>query len=524
MIQYITVVPSIRVIRGKDQFTYQTTSPVQVGELVWIPWRTRTLVGVVANVQAEPLAKAKPIVGSLQVILPAAYWRWLQWFSEYYYISLASAVHAALPSFVRRPKAAAAMPTASPATLRISQQRQGTIQATVQAILTARQTTTVLYQQRNELAAVLLGLIKQAKGPVVVLVSTEQALEYWQGVLAKQHLVVITAHHPLSVRRAWQMLIEHQAGVLLGTKRLALLPLTEADRVIVIDPEDPAHKQWDQNPRYHVQTVCEQQHQVIHFSYAPRMEQYAQQQLIDTLLTTAALPEVTIVQPIPGQVLTPSIIAKVEQANVVVIWHQRTGLGKSLVCASCKFWTQELNTVACPQCGSQSMRLAGFGTAMLKRRLAELFPQRPMIEVTASQAYPPFQASQRPIYVGTSAVFERLPWEQVDLAIATSLDAQLAWPDFRSHEVALQQCFWLRNHVPALVLQTYAMEHPVVQALGQPFPAEWYRDTLTERRRWHYPPRGEYIRVIHPADGSEQIVTTTDAIASQGNLLIDREN
>jgi primosomal protein N' (replication factor Y) len=92
------------------------------------------------------------------------------------------------------------------------------------------------------------------------------------------------------------------------------------------------------------------------------------------------------------------------------------------------------------------------------------------------------------IIVGTTALFNKLDWSTIDTVIATSLDAQLTLPDYRSHETTLQQLIWLRNRVARLYIQTYAPDHPVIQALHQPYPEQWYKQTLRERKRFHYPP------------------------------------
>lgn len=529
MAQFVTVAPLIRVIRGKDQFTYQTDLELQVGELVWTPWRSRSVVGVVTEMNVAPFARSKQIIERLNIVLPKSYWRFLQWFADYYYISLASALHAALPDFVRRPKPY--QPNDHISKLRVGIANQERLQLIQQLAVTLgqrQQSTTVLYQRLNEVAAVVLGLVKQtqssANARAIVLICPEEAqLAYWQGVLKQFNPILVEPQHTGSVRLAWEALMRQQAKIILGTKRLSLLPLTEASQVMVLDAEHTAHKQWGHNPRYHVQRVVDQQTAAVYFSYAPRLEQYAQHSLQTDLLTSQYLPKLLITQPFPGQVLNETVQAQITEANSVVVWHQRTGLSRSLVCLDCKTWIPSVEATHCPQCHGQRLKLAGFGTAMLKKQLAELYPHRTVIEVTASNALPQYNATKGVIYVGTSAIFNRLPWQQIDLAVATSLDSQLAWPDFRSHEQTLQQLMWLRNHVPNLVAQTWTGEHPVLQALSEPFPASWYQRTLTDRRKLKYPPRGDYIRLMNTITKQEQVITDLSGIPAGSEWIIDRE-
>ncbi len=112
----------------------------------------------------------------------------------------------------------------------------------------------------------------------------------------------------------------------------------------------------------------------------------------------------------------------------------------------------------------------------------------------------------------------------MDVAIATSVDSQLAYPGFRSHEETLQQLVRLRNQVPKLYLYTHVPDHPVIQAVQQPYAAAWYQAILTERQRYHYPPAADYIKLIDSVSGAEQIVHHSKDIPTTGtDWMIDRE-
>ena len=107
---YIAVTPLIHSIRGKDNFTYQTSNAavqLHVGQLVWIPWRSAIVLGVVQQAHnVKPYVKAKNINAVTTIILPQAYQAYIAWFAQFYAISLSYAYYLSIPHFTPRTFAA----------------------------------------------------------------------------------------------------------------------------------------------------------------------------------------------------------------------------------------------------------------------------------------------------------------------------------------------------------------------------------------------------------------------------------
>src|SRR3989338_1625972 len=143
---------------------------------------------------------------------------------------------------------------------------------------------TKLYQHTDQIIGPITQALSDRQGCVVLICPELAHVKQWCQGLAQYQPVVVEARRAVSVRTAFQALLQHQSTVLIGTKRLALLPLTEDAAVIMIDPENPAHQQWDQKPRYHALDVVEQQGSVICFSQAPRVEQVLQHQVDTSVL------------------------------------------------------------------------------------------------------------------------------------------------------------------------------------------------------------------------------------------------
>lgn len=337
--------------------------------------------------------------------------------------------------------------------------------------------TTRLYQQSSQIVGQIKQLLIHRAGSVVLICPEIEQAKQWHQWLAIDQAVLVEARRPASVRLACQILLQHEPKLLIGTKRLSLLPLTEAALVLIIDPEDPAHRQWDQHPRYHVLHVATQQNSVVCFSQAPRLEQVATHQIDTTLLDDTLLPDIITITP-------STLLDVIRRHDQIVLWHNRTGVARYAICQACQQLVNDIHVAACPHCGAVQFRLGGFGTSALLRRIQEAFPDRPVVEITPqTKSVVPKSGS---IIIGTNAIFSRIPWDQITAAVATSIDAQLAYPDWRSHEYALQQLIHLRNCVRKLYISTYAPQHPVIQAVHLAYPAQWYDSAIAERKRFGF--------------------------------------
>lgn len=100
MSTFVTVVPQLRTIRGQDRFTYTTDLSIQLGEIVYIPWRKHIRHGVVVELDVAAHPRAKAITATTGIILPRRYLIFLQWLANTYQISEPAAVLAALPDEV----------------------------------------------------------------------------------------------------------------------------------------------------------------------------------------------------------------------------------------------------------------------------------------------------------------------------------------------------------------------------------------------------------------------------------------
>ncbi len=157
----------------------------------------------------------------------------------------------------------------------------------------------------------------------------------------------------------------------------------------------------------------------------------------------------------------------------------------------------------CPNCESHDLRSLGYGTERIEDEIQRIFPQsrvaRMDLDTTRSrQAYEQllsdFQHGHTDILVGTQMVTKGLDFERVSVVGILNADTMLNQPDFRSHERAFQLLSQVagragrRQHQGLVILQTKSPQHSVVQqVVNNDFPS-LYRDQMSERQAFHYPP------------------------------------
>ncbi|MBI2415114.1 MAG: hypothetical protein HYV33_00435 [Candidatus Kerfeldbacteria bacterium] len=517
--QYVQVVPAIRSIRGKDIFTYHTTTAQTVvpGQLVEIPWRQKTISGVVWALETSvPAFATKPISKAYPIILPGWYRDFITWLAQWYYIARSHALKMCLPTMPKR-WSANTVPNTS-----LSQAR------------TSPPPVVQLYQRITTVAQWLEQWLRShPNAGLAIIVPEENDLEFWRKRLQSFHPTTLTAGS--SIKVLWQIwyqsLFNDCPRLVIGTKKLSLFPLPNYNLVAIIDPENIAHKQWDLNPRFQVNRLVEYWAKqagtpVVKFSQAPRVEDVATSTIDQTLLSTTSPPTITMVDMMTEpNLVAESVLAICAQKHCPFLWLNKKGRVSFLVCRDCQTVIQQLTVTHCPRCRGYNLKRYGQGTTAIVEILQKHFPDRLIIELTDDQAaaLKAISYAANPIIIGTVFAWKKIDWSQVDYVVALAVDWLLAQPDFRAAEHTLQALIQLRNFTSSLVIQTHVPDHAIFQQLMQWYPATWYQHELQQRQRYHFPPAGELISVRHSRTRASYQITTLADIPTDPHWIIDRE-
>lgn len=157
---------------------------------------------------------------------------------------------------------------------------------------------------------------------------------------------------------------------------------------------------------------------------------------------------------------------------------------------------------SCKLCGSWDLVTLGIGVDRVADELKKAFPEQSVLVFTkdttpthlvASKLRDQFYNTPGAILVGTERMLPYLK-EPVELVVVASLDSLLSLSAWRAHEQALSLLFYLRERAELkFILETREIENAAIQSFSSGNPNDFYRDEITERERYNYPPFTVFI-------------------------------
>jgi primosomal protein N' (replication factor Y) len=191
------------------------------------------------------------------------------------------------------------------------------------------------------------------------------------------------------------------------------------------------------------------------------------------------------------------------QCDVSLIYHKHK---EKLVCHYCGYAVNVPKQ--CAACGSNELRFRGAGTEKVEEDLEILFPKagiaRMDLDSTRSkyayrQLIEDFEEGKTDILIGTQMVTKGLDFRNVSVVGVLNADSALNFPDFRSFERAFQLITQVRGRAGRskkrgkLFVQTTQPVHKVLAHIAGNDVEGFYRDLLTERKQFQFPP---FVRLI----------------------------
>jgi primosomal protein N' (replication factor Y) len=385
---------------------------------------------------------------------------------------------------------------------------------------------------------------------------------------------VAVMHSELSLGEQFDMWHEVRSGkyaVVIGPRSAIFAPQPELGLVIVDEEHEWTYKQQEQPPRYHARKVAQRLcgltgAVLVLGSATPDVESYqrAQSGSLSLLplsqrvrpwatdegegpdVVPAPLPEVDVVdlrdelragnRSIFSRALAAAMGEALAAGEQVILFLNRRGSAafvqcrdcghvpacsgctvsltyhgpeKRLVCHHCH--RQRRLPSACPQCGSQHIRMMGIGTERVEEEVRLRFPDARTLRWDRDVArgrgsheriLARFLAHEADVLIGTQMVAKGLDMPLVTLVGVVSADVALHLPDFRSGERTfqlLEQVAGRAGRGPSggrAIIQTYSPDHYALEAAAQHDYAALYRREIEFRRRLGYPPFGRLARLM----------------------------
>jgi len=360
--------------------------------------------------------------------------------------------------------------------------------------------------------------------------------------------------------KANQSMVKEGTGtpfrIILGARSAMFLPFNELGLIIVDEEHDSSYKQTDPAPRYNARDAAIMLGRLHNASVllgtaTPSVESHYNAEAgkyklveLNERFGGIEMPEIRLVN-IKEETrfkrmkthFSPQLLGAIEGAisrsEQVILFQNRRGFSLRIECDNCNFipgcvqcdvtltYHKHINVLkchycgytrlippTCPECGSPSIKLKGFGTEKVEEELAALFPDitiaRMDLDTTHTKnAYhkimQEFETRKTDVLVGTQMVTKGLDFDNVSLVGVLNADGLISYPDFRSLERSFQMLAQVsgragRKTKQGLVLiQTYNPAHPVHRWVIQNDYQSMFSQVLLDRHKFTYPP---YVRLI----------------------------
>ena len=193
-----------------------------------------------------------------------------------------------------------------------------------------------------------------------------------------------------------------------------------------------------------------------------------------------------------------------KNCDVSLTYHKQTN---TLKCHYCGYISPPVGS--CGACGSNRLKMVGFGTEKIEDELSLLLPnvviQRLDLDSTRSKnAYETilndFENRQIHVLVGTQMITKGLDFDNVGLVGVLDADMLLNRPDYRAFERAFQLMVQVagragrKNKKGKVIIQTSNPDHWVLERVKEHDFKGFYETEIQERKLFFYPP---FYKMIH---------------------------
>ena len=377
----------------------------------------------------------------------------------------------------------------------------------------------------------------------------------------------------------WQkQLSKNPYDVILGARSAVFLPFQKLGLVIVDEEHETSYKQQDPAPRYHARSAAIMLAQMYKArtllgTATPSMESYHNAKTgkyglveLKERYQGIELPEIQVVdiadlqhRKMMAGPFSPLLLNKVREAlergEQAILFQNRRGFAPMIECKQCGWvphcqhcdvsltYHRQMNQLTChycgytyriptecPCCGSTELKTRGYGTEKIEEQVREVFPEarvaRMDLDTTRTRnAYEriitDFGAGRTNILIGTQMISKGLDFDKVSVVGILNADSMLNYPDFRAYEHAFMMMAQVSGRAGRkgkrglVILQTKSKEVPVIQQVVRNDYLALYKDLITERQAFHYPPYYHLVYVFLKHRYDEVVNTASIELGSR---------
>lgn len=215
---------------------------------------------------------------------------------------------------------------------------------------------------------------------------------------------------------------------------------------------------------------------------------------------------------------------KCKNCDVSLTYHKHTN---SLKCHYCSYNIKPVGS--CAACGSNRLKMLGFGTEKIEDELGAMFPDKVVkrmdLDTTRSKnAYAnilnDFDAGNIDILIGTQMVTKGLDFDNVNLVGILDADMLLNRANFRAFEKSFQLMTQVagrsgrREKRGKVIIQTGDPDHWVIQKVMEHDFVSFFESEIIERSNFFYPPFYKIIEITLKHKNENILHNASNALAS----------
>jgi primosomal protein N' (replication factor Y) len=441
---YYQIIPLTRIpIDREPFFTYQSPEEISFGSLVLVPFRNKKVKGIVLKKQTKPTFKTRKITTIKTIdLINKNQLELAKKISAYYFTSLGVVLNFFVFNITKKipePKKETITPDNS---VQLTSSQKKVLKKVLNP--TTRFKKYLIFgpasSGKTEIAMSLIeNNLKQNKQSLVVLpeifLSYQEIYRYKKRFFNKNIALLHSKLKPSEISSIWKNIKSGKIDVLITTKTGCFMPFKNLGAIIVDEEQDISHKNWDKNPKYHVEKIAEwlaQQHRAstIFLSATPSVKNYWQaknkkndwQLLKLPPLKTAKIkilkPEIKIIdlweksyQKFGDILLSKELLTDLklttQKNKISVILVPYHGKSQAVFCENCKTTLKcprcetslinikdeyqclhcnyKISSLSnCPNCKSYKLKNVGFGTESVAKEINDLFPDKKTVLINKS--------------------------------------------------------------------------------------------------------------------------------------------
>lgn len=375
----------------------------------------------------------------------------------------------------------------------------------------------------------------------------------------------------------WQRIARGEVQVIVGARSAIFAPAPQLGLIVIDEEHDGSFKQGE-SPRYHARDVAIQRAMLekiplVLGSATPALESWhaalqGEFELVSmpSRVSDRPLPDVATIdlrtqakgKAFPGAVSRPlanAIQMALQEDGQVILLLNRRGYSTHIQCPSCGYVAkcpdceialthhregdkvlchycdyQGLAPARCPDCHFDGIRYSGLGTQKLEAEIKARFSGAEVLRMDSDTMQRPgsheaalarFRAGEVQILVGTQMIAKGLDFPNVTLVGVINADTALHLPDFRASERTFQLVTQVAGRTGRgakggrVLVQTFAPEHPAIQAAIQHNYLQFAAGELPLRKLHRYPPATHLVRLVMRGESLQQLTMFSQQLAEK---------